>query len=180
MTRSVTIVGGGLVGLCTAFFLNEHGADVTVIDKSALGSGAARGNAGFLNATMVTPLAGPGAILNTIKSFRDPTRALRVHPKQVPLLAPWFGRFAMACTASKHAAASAALVRFNKGMNAALEQMTADGVKVEVGEELLCPFNDQAFAQSFADQMSVLAAQLGLPAMQMLDGDEARKLAPAS
>ncbi len=179
MKRSITIVGGGLVGLSTAFFLAEHGADVTVIDHGPLGGGAARGNSGFMNATMVTPLAGPGAILSAVKSFKDPTRALRVHPKQIPLLAPWFGRFALACTESKYAASSTALVRFNRGMNSALAQLTGAGVRADLGEELMCPFHDEAFGHHFADSMSTLAGHLGLAPMTMLDGDGVRKLAPA-
>ncbi len=178
MSRSVTVVGGGLVGLSTAFFLAEGGAEVTVLDHGALGGGAARGNAGFMNSTMITPLAGPGAVLNALKSFRDPTRALRVHPMQVPRLASWFGRFALACTKDKHTATSTALVRFNRGMHDALSQMTGKGVQADLGDELLCPFHDEAFAQSFAHEMSAMAAHLGLAPMQMLDGDGVRRLVP--
>ena len=48
MGKNVVIVGGGLVGLSSALFLTEAGAEVTIIDSAALGSGAARGNAGFM------------------------------------------------------------------------------------------------------------------------------------
>ena len=38
MSKTVVIVGGGLVGLSSALFLTEAGADVTIIDSAALGS----------------------------------------------------------------------------------------------------------------------------------------------
>ena len=81
VTKSVVIVGGGLVGLSSALFLTEAGADVTIIDNAALGSGAARGNAGFMCTAIVEPLPAPGAIGNALKSLRDPMRALRILPK---------------------------------------------------------------------------------------------------
>jgi D-amino-acid dehydrogenase len=178
MSRSVVIVGGGLAGLSTALFLTERDAEVTILDHGALGGGAARGNAGFMNSTMINPLAGPGAILSAVKSFRDPARALRVHPMQVPKLAPWFIRFALACTAKKHASTSKALVDFNRPMHDAIATMRTAGVSVELGDELLCPFHDVAFAEKFAGEMSELATHIGLAPMQMLDGDEVRRLVP--
>src|SRR4029078_6579550 len=53
MSKNVVIIGGVLVGLSSALFLTEAGAEVTIIDNSALGSGAARGNAGFMCTAIV-------------------------------------------------------------------------------------------------------------------------------
>ena len=66
MSKQVVIVGGGLVGLSSALFLTEAGAEVTIIDNAVLGSGAARGNAGFMCTAIVEPLPAPGAIGNAI------------------------------------------------------------------------------------------------------------------
>ena len=179
MSTSTAIIGGGLVGLTTAFFLTEAGAEVTVLDQGTLGGGAARGNSGFMCTTMITPLAGPGAITSAIRSFRDPTRALRVHLGQVPRMAPWFARFALAATARKHHEGSAALVGLNRGMHEALRALTDGGVEAALGKEILVPFHDEANARQFAKEMSDLAALVGLPTMIMLDGDGLRRLVPA-
>jgi len=80
----VAVVGGGLVGLTTAFFLHERGAEVTIIDAGPLGGGAARGNAGFLCSTLVAPLPAPGVIRAALRSLPDPTGALRVRPGALP------------------------------------------------------------------------------------------------
>ena len=84
VSKSVVIVGGGLVGLSSALFLTEAGAEVTIVDNGALGGGAARGNAGFMCTAIVEPLPAPGAIVNALKSLRDPQRALRVLPQRRP------------------------------------------------------------------------------------------------
>ena len=114
MSKSVVIVGGGLVGLSSALFLTEAGAEVTVIDSASLGSGAARGNAGFMCTAIVEPLPAPGAIGNALKSLRDPARALRILPKAIPRMAPWLLTFARNCTASRYRSGRAALAEFNR------------------------------------------------------------------
>ncbi|MBI0384741.1 FAD-binding oxidoreductase, partial [Streptomyces albiflaviniger] len=43
---TVTIIGGGVVGLVCAHYLSGAGLRVTVLERDRLGSGASRGNAG--------------------------------------------------------------------------------------------------------------------------------------
>ena len=109
MSKSVVIVGGGLVGLSSALFLTEAGADVTIVDSTTLGGGAARGNAGFMCTAIVEPLPAPGAIGNALKALRDPQPALRVLPKAIPAMTPWLLAFARNCTASRYQSGRAAL-----------------------------------------------------------------------
>ena len=111
MTKSVVIVGGGLVGLSSALFLTEAGAEVTIIDSAALGSGAARGNAGFMCTAIVEPLPRQGRSATRLKSLRDPTRALRILPRAIPKMTPWLLAFARNCTASRYQSGRAALAR---------------------------------------------------------------------
>lgn len=44
--RKVAVVGAGMVGLSTAWFLREQGVEVTVLDRTGVGAGASWGNAG--------------------------------------------------------------------------------------------------------------------------------------
>ena len=57
--QHVVIVGGGLIGLCTAHALLRDGHTVTIVEEEHLGAGAATGNAGELTPQMVAPLASP-------------------------------------------------------------------------------------------------------------------------
>jgi glycine/D-amino acid oxidase-like deaminating enzyme len=61
-SKSVVVIGGGLIGLTSALALHERGASGALVDRAALGSRAARGNAGFLSPTLLSPLPGPGML----------------------------------------------------------------------------------------------------------------------
>lgn len=61
------IIGGGIVGLSAAYYLQKDGHQVTVIDKSDITSGASFVNAGYLTPSHIIPMASPGKITQGIK-----------------------------------------------------------------------------------------------------------------
>jgi D-amino-acid dehydrogenase len=179
MTKSVVIIGGGLVGLSSALFLTEAGAEVTIVDSGALGSGAARGNAGFMCTAIVEPLPAPGAIINALKSLRDPSRALRVLPKAVPKMTPWLLAFARNCTASRYQSGRAALARFNHNSSAIVERLAQQGAAVSLSRELLVPYHDVAKAEHHFKALQPMVEFGARIPDRIVDGDEIRRLAPA-
>ncbi len=56
---SVVVIGGGAVGLITAYHLHREGADVTLIDARRTGRGAAEVNAGWICPAESAPVPGP-------------------------------------------------------------------------------------------------------------------------
>ncbi len=179
MSKAVVIVGGGLVGLSSALFLTEAGADVTIVDSAALGSGAARGNAGFMCTAIVEPLPAPGAIGNALKSLRDPARALRILPKAIPRMAPWLLTFARNCTASRYQSGRAALAEFNRNSSAVLERLTSQGAAVTLSRELLVPYHDVAKAEHHFKALQPMVEFGARIPDRVVDGDELRRIAPA-
>lgn len=179
MTKSVVIIGGGLVGLSSALFLTEAGAEVTIIDSGALGSGAARGNAGFMCTAIVEPLPAPGAIVNALRSLRDPSRALRVLPKAVPKMTPWLLAFGRNCTASRYQSGRAALARFNHNSSAVVERLAHQGAAVTLSRELLVPYHDVAKAEHHFKALQPMVEFGARIPDRIVDGDEIRRLAPA-
>jgi D-amino-acid dehydrogenase len=179
VSKSVVIVGGGLVGLSSALFLTEAGADVTIIDNAALGSGAARGNAGFMCTAIVEPLPAPGAIGNALKSLRDPARALRILPKAVPRMSPWLLTFARNCTTSRYQSGRAALAEFNRNSSALLERLSTQGAAVTLSRELLVPYHDVAKAEHHFEALQPMVEFGARIPASVVDGDEIRRLAPA-
>lgn len=179
MTKSVVILGGGLQGLSTAFFLSERGADVTIIDAGSLGGGASRGNAGYMCTTILEPLANPTAIPSALKSLKDPTRALRLDPTKLPHLAGWFANFARHSTASAHRATSNELVHFNRPMQRLLDQMQRAGINATQGKGLVVPFHDESLAKHWGTTMAPMAELLGKTPAPLLDGDQLRAIVPA-
>ncbi|WP_315815605.1 FAD-binding oxidoreductase [Paraflavitalea speifideaquila] len=57
MSKQVTIVGGGVIGLCCAYYLQQSGHQVTVIEKGDITDGTSFGNAGYVSPSHFIPLA---------------------------------------------------------------------------------------------------------------------------
>ncbi|HWM39786.1 MAG TPA: FAD-dependent oxidoreductase, partial [Streptomyces sp.] len=51
----MTVIGGGLIGLCSAYYLRQAGLRVTVLERHRVGSRASHGNAGEICPDLVTP-----------------------------------------------------------------------------------------------------------------------------
>jgi D-amino-acid dehydrogenase len=67
MGKKTIVIGGGIIGLCTAYFLHKEGHELTVIDKSDISDGASLINAGYITPSHIIPLASPGMIAKGIK-----------------------------------------------------------------------------------------------------------------
>lgn len=57
--RTVIVVGAGIVGLSTAWFLQKHGVGVTVVERDTVASGSSWGNAGWIAPGLAIPLNEP-------------------------------------------------------------------------------------------------------------------------
>ena len=67
MGKKIIIIGGGIVGLSSAYYLQKEGHQVTVIDKSDITAGASFVNAGYITPSHIIPLASPGMIAKGLK-----------------------------------------------------------------------------------------------------------------
>ena len=47
--KSVVIVGGGVIGACSAYFLAKAGAKVTLLEQNTMGSGCSLANCGLIS-----------------------------------------------------------------------------------------------------------------------------------
>ncbi|SOE16437.1 glycine/D-amino acid oxidase-like deaminating enzyme [Hoeflea halophila] len=103
-SKSVIIVGGGVVGIATAALLSEAGHSVTVIDRSGLAQETSKGNAAALAFSDIMPLASPKILLRAPKWLLDPLGPLSIRPSYLPKLAPWLWQFAKASLPSRQQA----------------------------------------------------------------------------
>ena len=104
----VVVVGGGIVGCWTAWYLLQSGCQVTIVDRDRIGSGASWGNCGYICPSHVHPLCGPGAIVNGIKTMARFGGALSIPPRFDPALWSWLIQFARHCNAKDFRNASLA------------------------------------------------------------------------
>ncbi len=81
MSKNIIIIGGGIVGLSSAYFLQKEGHHVTVIDKSDITSGASFVNAGYLTPSHIIPLASPGKIAQGIKWMFNSSSPFYMKPR---------------------------------------------------------------------------------------------------
>lgn len=79
--KSVIVVGGGIVGLSTAYFLQKEGHKVTVLDKSGINSGASFVNAGYLTPSHIVSLASPGMITQGLKYMFNSSSPFYMKPR---------------------------------------------------------------------------------------------------
>ena len=98
----VLVLGAGIIGLTTAYFLNKEGFEVTVVDRNndvALETSFANG--AQLSYSYVAPLAGPGVMSHVPKWLLDRNSPLRFRPSLDPATLCWNVRFMKACTAAQ-------------------------------------------------------------------------------
>ena len=110
LKTDVLIIGGGAIGLSTAYYLLKAGRDVTVIDQKAVAAGSSSGNAGHIVPSHIVPLAAPGIIGTALGWMLDPKNSpfgMRVSVD--PAYLSWLLAFAGACSEANVASAIPAL-----------------------------------------------------------------------
>ena len=131
----VAVVGGGIAGLCCAYYLTRAGARVTVLESNRIGSAASSGNAGWLAPAQAGPLPEPGLTAYGLRSLVDRRSALYFSPAQLPRMLPWLAAFARRCNARDHAAGVRALAELGGRVFALVDAMRADGVAMELHKQ---------------------------------------------
>ncbi|MFO7673533.1 MAG: FAD-dependent oxidoreductase [Lutibacter sp.] len=91
--KNVIIIGGGIIGLCSAYYLAKEGATVTVIDKSDMADGCSYGNAGMIVPSHIIPMAQPGVIHQGIKWMFNAKSPFYIKPALSLDLLSWLIQF---------------------------------------------------------------------------------------
>jgi D-amino-acid dehydrogenase len=108
-TKRVGVIGAGMVGVCTASWLQRDGHSVFLVEAGEPGHGASFGNAGCFNGSSVTPVSMPGTIRNVPRWLLNPLGPLSLRWSYLPAIAPWLVRFMRAGTPEKVRAQASAL-----------------------------------------------------------------------
>lgn len=93
MAKQVLIIGGGIIGLSSAFYLRQEGYEVTVVDQSNLRDGCSYGNAGYICPSHFVPMAAPGIVKQGLKWMFNSKSPFYVQPRLNSDLIRWGWNF---------------------------------------------------------------------------------------
>jgi D-amino-acid dehydrogenase len=93
MAKQVTIVGAGIVGICTAVYLREKGLAVEVVDRDPPAEGASHGNAGVVSPWTCVPQSMPGLWRSVPRWLLDPEGPIALRWPYLPSFLPWAIKF---------------------------------------------------------------------------------------
>ena len=99
--KPTIIIGGGIVGLFTAYFLQKSGVEVVIFDKGDLEVNCSTGNAGMIVPSHIVPLAAPGMISKGISWMFSAKSPFYIHPRLDRKLLEWSWLFYRAAN-SRH------------------------------------------------------------------------------
>jgi FAD dependent oxidoreductase len=146
--RTAIVVGAGVVGLSAAWFSQQRGVEVTVLDHNGVAAGASRGNAGWI-APGLTALHEPAVLRYGVRSLMRPTGSRRDLATPDP---GWWG-FLAQVSANRRWSSWTRAVRRNGALNDecldAVEMLTAHGVDARtVKTPVIATFRTMRLAES--------------------------------
>lgn len=109
----VLVVGGGVIGVASAYELARRGAAVTVIERDRIGAACSHGNAGLLTPAVSLPLAAPGLFPKALFWLFDSASPLYIEPRPSLDLVRWLSGFLAATSRRRFERGAAALVELS-------------------------------------------------------------------
>ncbi|MDQ1920458.1 D-amino acid dehydrogenase [Massilia pseudoviolaceinigra] len=122
--REVIVIGGGVVGLASAWWLLEAGFGVTLLERDALlGTGASFRNGGQLSYRYVAPFADAGVPLKALRWLLQKDGPLRFRPEADRRQWRWLAQFMAHCDAGIHRRTTARLLQLGELSRTAMGQL---------------------------------------------------------
>ena len=159
----VVVIGGGVMGVTTAWYLREAGFEVTLLDAAPEpAAGASHANGGMLHASHAEPWNTPGVGLDLLRYLGREDSPLLIRPRALPGLAGWGLRFLWHSRHSafeRHALVNARLAAFSLRETRRLSRELAD-------EGLAFDFRESGILKIFRDRDSLARNRRAAEAMQ--------------
>ncbi len=176
----IVIIGGGAVGLATAYALQREGHSITLLDRDQPGQACSLHNAGLLVPSHFIPMAHPGVISQGMKWMLDPESPFYIKPRLDRDLISWVWSFRKSSTEA-HVHRSMTLLRdlCQTSLRLVREMIERDGLRFGLENRgLLMLFRTPAGREGCEEEAG-LARTLGVEA-DVLDRAGLEKLEPSA
>jgi len=97
----VLVIGGGVIGVCAAYYAANEGRRVTLVERGEIGSGCSWGNAGWVVPSHCIPLAAPGVLAKGLKWMWSSSSPFSIRPRLDLGLMRWLVAFVAACNENR-------------------------------------------------------------------------------
>jgi len=175
---NIGIIGGGIIGLSSAYYLNKAGHRVTIIDQGDLKEGCSHGNAGMIVPSHFIPLATPGMIAKGMRWMFSSTSPFYVKPRLNGELIKWGYQFYKHATKA-HVERSIPALKEISLLSKAMYQQLAKDLPFAFGyeERGLMMLYQNAETEKEEREAAHLANKIGIEA-HVLSAEEVQKLEP--
>ncbi|TWR27253.1 FAD-dependent oxidoreductase [Mucilaginibacter achroorhodeus] len=175
---NVLIIGGGIIGLSTAYYLQKAGHDVTVLDKGDMLDSCSYGNAGMIVPSHFIPLATPGMLSQGIKWMFNSKSPFYVKPSLNPDLIKWGLKFMKKATADHVERSAVPLTELSLLSKKLYEDLNAEpGFDFDLVEKGILMFYKSEKAAEEEAHLAEKGRELGLD-MAVLNVEECKQLQP--
>ena len=154
------VLGGGVVGVTTAYFLAKAGHEVTILEeKDGLGLEASAGNAGIIAPGHSFAWASPRAPAMLLRSLRGDETAIRVRLAPDPHLYTWGLRFLRECTATRARRNTLIKLRLCQYSQGVLNELArTEGIEYDaIAQGALYLYRDPAELEAGVKKMALLS-----------------------
>jgi len=177
-TNKIHIVGGGIIGLCAAWFLKKEGYEVTIIDKDGFSDGTSYGNLGMIVPSHFVPMAAPGVISKGLRWLVNGKSPFNIKPRLDWDLIQWLWHFYRSANSQQVEASMPVLYELNERSKELYKEIsTENGFDFGFEERgLLMLFKTQKQAKE-EESLAQRAKRIGVKT-EMFDSKSLRSLEP--
>lgn len=175
----VTIIGGGVIGLSSAYYLQKAGYEVIVIERADITDGCSFGNMGYMSPSHFVPLASPGIISQGLKWMLSPTSPFYIKPRLNLDLMQWgwhFWKSSNEKTVKKNAPHLDAILQFSRHLMNEMRSEIGDVFDMEEKGCLMMCKQQKTLEHEFhladdAERFGLKVERLNKAAVQALEPD---------
>ncbi|MCG8475345.1 MAG: FAD-dependent oxidoreductase [Cytophagales bacterium] len=175
--KKTAIIGGGIAGLCSAYYLLKEGHQVLLLEKEEVAQACSKGNSGLIVPSHFVPLASPGVIANGLRWMLSSESPFFIKPRLDLRLLSWVWKFYRSANA-RHVEKSAEIIRdLNLSSYRLFEEIKKEGAPFEMGKRgLMMLFKEKQTREEEA-RVCEMANRLGIDA-RLLSASQVQDMEP--